>query len=129
MTDPLRREPGMEVDEVVEPTPHVRRFRSVPTSRYRAVHLVWFVASVVDVIVGLRFLLELLAASRQAPFVSLVYSVSAPLVRPFQGIFPAPGEGGFFFDSAALVALVIYPLVAAGIVGLVRLTTGRRTYD
>lgn len=127
MTDPLRREPGMEVDEYVEPAPNVRQIRSVPTNRYRAVYLVWFVASVVDVIVGLRFLLELLAASPQAPFVSLVYSISEPLIRPFQGIFPAPGRGGFFFDSPALVALVIYPLIAAGIVGVVRITTGRRT--
>jgi uncharacterized protein YggT (Ycf19 family) len=118
----------MEVDEVVEPAPNVRQVRTVPTTRYRAVYLVWFVASVIDVIVGLRFLLELLAASPQAPFVSLVYGVSAPLVKPFQGIFPAPAQSGFFFDSAALVALLIYPLIAAGIVGVVRLTTGRRTY-
>lgn len=125
MTDPMRRDPDMEVDEVVEPVSSVRRARTVPTTRYRAIHLVWFLAGVIDVVVGLRFLLKLFGASYQAPFVSLLYGISDPLVAPFRGIFPTTGQGVFIFEPPALVALLIYPLIAAGIVGVVRLMAGR----
>ncbi len=125
MTDPMRSEPDMEVDEIIEPALSVRQARTIPTIRYRAIHLVWFLAGVVDVLLGLRFLLKLLGASAQAPFVSLLYGVSAPLVAPFRGIFPGTGQGAFVIEPSALVALMIYPLIAAGIAGIVRIMSVR----
>jgi uncharacterized protein YggT (Ycf19 family) len=122
MTDPFRREPGMVV---YDPISRVRHVRTVRTGKYRAIHLVWFLAGVVDVVVGLRFLLKLLGASLAAPFVSLVYGISEPLIGPFRGIFPMSVRGAFVFEPAALVALAIYPLIAAGIVGMMRVTSGR----
>jgi len=103
-----------------------RRLQRVATTRYRAIRAVWFGACVVDVLVGLRFLLELLGASSQSEFVSLVYMVSAPLIGPFRDIFPDAGKGVFVLEPAALVALAIYPLLAAGIVGLIRILASRR---
>jgi hypothetical protein len=122
MTRPFRREPGMVV---YDPVSHLRPVRTVRMGKYRAIHLVWFLAGVVDVVVGLRFLLKLLGASLEAPFVSLVYGASEPLVGPFHGIFPVSGRGAFVFEPAALVALAIYPLIAAGIAGMMRVASGR----
>lgn len=127
MADPLGRKPGLEGgDEVIVPISSARRLHIVATTRYRAMRAVWFAASVVDVVIGLRFLLKLLGASSQSAFVSLVYFLSAPLVAPFRGIFPNAGKGVFVLEPAALVALAIYPLVAAGIVGLIRILASRR---
>ncbi len=121
MSDPVRTEPGMEaVREVVVRPAGVPRFRLVPTTRYRAIRFVWLVASLIEVLVGMRFVLQLLAASESAPFVTLVYRLTVPMLAPFRGIFPVAGRGGFVLDPAALVALVVYPLVAAGVVGLIR---------
>jgi len=129
MSDPLRSEPGMEdVDEVVDRPAGVRHLRTVPTARYRAVRFVWLVAGVVNVVIGIRFVLQLLAASQSAPFVSLVYGLSAPLVAPFRGIFPSVGQGGFVLDPAAPVALLVYALIAAGVTRLIRVTS-RGTYS
>ena len=127
MADPLVREPGLEdSDEVIVPISSGRRLHIVATTRYRAIRAVWFVACVVDVFVGLRFLLELFGASSRSEFVALVYMISAPLVGPFRGIFPNAGTGVFVLEPAALVALAIYPLLAAGIVGLIRILASRR---
>src|SRR5215472_16182461 len=118
-----------EVREYVQPTRTVRQVRAVPTARYRAIHLVWFLAGLIDVIVGLRFLFKLLGAAPAAPFVSLVYGISEPLVAPFRGIFPTTGQGAFVMEPASLVAILIYPLIAAGVVGIVRILSGRQVSD
>jgi len=130
MADPLGNVPGLQdSDEVIVPI-STGRLHVVATARSRAVRAVWFAACVIDVILGLRFLLELFGASSRSEFVSLVYLLSAPLVAPFRGIFPNAGRGVFVLEPAALVALAIYPLLAGGIVGLIRIiaSRGRRQF-
>jgi uncharacterized protein YggT (Ycf19 family) len=114
--------------EPLQPVTPVRTaYRTGVPSYVRAIQIVWFVAGVIDVLVGLRFVLELFGASAGSPFVSLVYSVTAPLVAPFRGIFPVAGQSGFVFEPAALVALAIYPLIALGVASLIRILSQRRT--
>jgi uncharacterized protein YggT (Ycf19 family) len=117
-----------DVDEVVDQPSGIRHLHKVPTARYRAIRFVWLVAGVINVVIAIRFVLQLLAASQAAPFVNLVYGLSAPLVAPFRGIFPTIGQRGFVLDPAALVALVVYALIAAGITRLIRVTS-RGTYS
>ena len=88
--------------------------------------LVWFVAWVVDVLCGLRFLLRLLGASTFSPFVNLEYSLSEPLVAPFRGIFPESGSGRYVWEPAALVAILVYALIAGGVVALIRIFASSR---
>ena len=88
---------------------------------------IWFVVGVVDVLVGLRFLLKLFGASTASPFVALVYGLTAPLVAPFRNIFPVSGQGVYVFEPASLVALGIYPLIGLGAVSLIRILSRRRT--
>ncbi len=114
--------------DLVEPesAPLVYPLRTIPTPYWRAIQTVWFVAGVIDVLVGLRFVLKLLGASTASPFVVLLYGITAVLVAPFRGIFPISGEGAFVFEPASLVALVIYPLIALGIAYLIRIMGRRR---
>ena len=128
MNDPLPPSRNLETDEVVRTMP-VQPISRVPVPAYvRVIQLIWFVAGVVDVLVGLRFLLKLFGASTASPFVALVYGLTAPLVGPFQNIFPVSGSGAFVFEPAALVAIVIYPLIALGAVSLIRILSRRRTF-
>ena len=116
MSDPLR------------PTPVLPAYRRVRVPAYvRMIQLIWFAAGVVDVLVGLRFLLKLFGASTASPFVALVYGLTTPLVGPFQNIFPVSGQGAFLFEPASLVALAIYPLIALGATSLIRILSRRRT--
>lgn len=59
--------------------------------------------------IGLRVLLKLMAASTAAPFVRWVYDTSAPLLAPFQGMFPSPIlSGPLVIEFSAIFALFAY---------------------
>jgi uncharacterized protein YggT (Ycf19 family) len=91
--------------------------------------LIWLVVAVVDIFIAARFIGLLLGASTESAFVSFVYGVSAPLVAPFEGIFGTPAAGAHVFEVACLVAIVVYTLLAAGLVALLRIISGRRQPD
>ena len=96
---------------------------------YRVIALIWLVVAVVDVFIAARFLGLLLGASTDSAFVSFVYAVSGPLVAPFEGIFGTPATATHVFEVACLVAILVYTLLAAGLVALLRIISGRRQPD
>jgi len=93
---------------------------------FRAAAAVGLIVGVVDVVIAGRFLLELLGASSQSSFVNFVYSVSAPLVAPFHGIFANAGSSTNIFEPAALVAIAVYAVIGWGVVMLIRIATAPR---
>ena len=67
----------------------------------------------IEGLLGLRVILKLFGANATAPFVHWLYGVTAPLLAPFQGAFPAPElKGGFVIEFTALFAILVYALVA-----------------
>lgn len=83
-----------------------------------AQRIVWFIVGVISAILAIRFVLLLLGASREAGFTDFVYSLSAPFVAPFIGIFGEPVYGESVLEVASILAIVIYLLVALAIVKL-----------
>jgi uncharacterized protein YggT (Ycf19 family) len=96
---------------------------------YRVIALIWFVAGVIDVLIAARFLGLLFGASPASAFVSLIYGVTAPLVAPFEGIFGTPAAGAHVFETADLIAIIVYLLIALALVTLIRILSGRRRPD
>jgi YGGT family len=93
---------------------------------FRAAAGVGFVVGAIDILIAARFLGKLLGASSQAAFVSFIYSVSGPLVAPFQGIFGNGGSKANSFETADLVAIVVYAVIGWGLVMLIRIVTAPR---
>jgi hypothetical protein len=93
---------------------------------YRAAAVVGFIVGVVDILVAARFLGKLLGASAQSAFVNFIYTVSGPLVAPFQGIFGNGGSKANSFETADLVAIAVYAVIGWGLVMLVRIITAPR---
>jgi hypothetical protein len=93
---------------------------------FRAVAVVGFVVGVIDIIIAARFLGKLLGASSQSAFVTFIYNVSSPLVAPFKGIFGNGGTSGNTFETASLVAIVVYAVIGWGLVVLIRIVTAPR---
>ena len=83
-----------------------------------AQRIVWFIVGVISAILAIRFVLLLLGASREAGFTDFVYSLSAPFVAPFIGIFGEPVYGESVLEIASILAIVIYLLIALAIVKL-----------
>jgi uncharacterized protein YggT (Ycf19 family) len=106
----------------VEPEPRA----PVVTRANRGVMIVWLVLGIVEALLIIRVALKALGANPAAGFSQLVYSVSAPLVLPFQGIFPTPVTSRSVLELSALVAIAVYALIAWGIVRLIAILDPRQ---
>lgn len=85
--------------------------------------IVFAILGLIELIVGLRFAFLLLGANPASAFVNWIYTWSAPLVAPFEGIFNqhavTAGTGVVVhsvFDWTALIALLVYAIIG-GILG------------
>jgi uncharacterized protein YggT (Ycf19 family) len=72
------------------------------------VTLVNIVIGAIEFFLGLRFLLRLLGANPASPFVQWIYDMTAPLLAPFENLFPSATLEGFVFDFTTLFALLVY---------------------
>jgi len=87
--------------------------------------IVIFVFGLVQLVIGLRFVLLLLDAREANGLVSGVLNISQVFVGPFEGILRTNGlaSHGNFFDVTAIVALVgwtILELIVIWAIGIVR---------
>ncbi len=66
---------------------------------------------VLNGLIGLRFLLKLMAANPANPFASLVYFITSPFLWMFQGLTRTPSFEGIQIEFFALIAIVVYALI------------------
>lgn len=83
---------------------------------------VWYVAGVLLVLLGFRFVLSLLGANTTNGFADFIYNTSHPFVAPFFSLFSYKTSYGISkFEIYTLVAMVFYAIVAWGVAKLVML--------
>ena len=112
------------VDEVVETEREVGRARGVA----RVSQIVDYIFYVIYALLGMRFLLALLAARSGAGFVRFIVAVTDPFYRPFRGILASPStESGHTLMLPLVIAIVVYILLHLGINGLLRIVAHRKT--
>jgi hypothetical protein len=87
----------------------------------RARQVIYFIFGFVEALLAMRFVLLLLGANPDSPFVSLIYGLSNPFVLPFVGIFGEPRFAGSVIEWSSLVGIVVYLLVAYGLARIVEL--------
>ena len=88
----------------------------------KIVQIVYYITGLIIAILGIRFVLQLLGASRGSTFVDLIYSITEPLVAPFYGIFQnAISYGNARLELESLFAMIVYLLVGWAIANLFRL--------
>lgn len=88
--------------------------------------VIMFVFGVIEVFIGIRFVLVLLGANAEAGFVKLVHGISGIFMAPFVAIFNTQEAGGAVFEWSALVAIAVYALVAWGLIALIRAVNPRQ---
>ncbi|SRR5574344_1262236 len=88
---------------------------STADGRVVASRVVWYIAGFIIALLVLRIVMFLLAANQGSPFVDFIYALSGVFAAPFAGIFPTPAYGASALDTASLVAIAVYALVAWGI--------------
>lgn len=95
------------------------------------VNIIWYIYGLVAIMLVLRFILKLTGANGNAGFVKAIYSVTDILSKPFDAIFgittASNGKFTSVFEPSILVAIVVYGLIAWGIVKLVDINKPRDT--
>ena len=112
------------VDEVVETEREVTRARGVA----RVSQVVDYIFFVLYALLGLRFLLALLAARSGAGFVRFIVAVTDPFYRPFRGIVASPAtDDGHTLLLPLVIAIIVYALLHLAINGALRIIAHRKT--
>ncbi|MEJ2759077.1 MAG: YggT family protein [Anaerolineales bacterium] len=69
---------------------------------------IWIAASILDMLLGFRFILKLFAANPNNPFAQMVYLTTDFLVLPFQSLVGNPTIGNGVFELTTLIAMMVY---------------------
>ena len=86
----------------------------------KAQQILIYLYTFISVILMFRFILSLIAARQETPFVRFVYQLSGPFMLPFANMFGRTLEaGGYRLEFEVLVALIVYAILFFGIAKLV----------
>ncbi|MBP7774298.1 YggT family protein [Candidatus Woesebacteria bacterium] len=101
------------------------------SSRQRTVvNLVYYFFGLLDILLIFRLILKVLGASATSGFVNLIYTITKIFIMPFEGIFRRGVAQGIettsILEPATIVALIVYAILAWGIVVLIRLLSGKQ---
>ncbi|KKP55863.1 MAG: hypothetical protein UR50_C0015G0011 [Parcubacteria group bacterium GW2011_GWC1_34_10] len=88
---------------------------------FRSYQVIWYILGVIEVILAFRVMLKLLGASTLSGFTSFIYAISSPFALPFAGILKVTGASGMVLEWSTLIAMIVYAIIAYGIVALFQL--------
>lgn len=91
----------------------------------RFVQAIWMAFGILEALLGLRFFLMLIAANPNSPFARLVYDFTNLFMWPFAGLTSSPSAGGMVLEIPAIIAMIIYALIAWVLVSIVGLLFAR----
>ncbi|MGC9467865.1 MAG: YggT family protein, partial [Anaerolineae bacterium] len=86
---------------------------------------VWSVLGFLEILLGLRVALKLMAANPDSGFAALIYGVTEPFVAPFALLVRTPSAGGVTLELTTLIAMGVYALATWGIVRVIQIVTDR----
>ena len=112
------------VDEVIDTEREVERGRGLA----RVSQIVDYIFFVIYALLGMRFLLALMAARSTAGFVQFIVTVTNPFYAPFRGIVASPRTGeGHTLLLPIVIAIIAYVILHLAINGLLRMLAHRKT--
>lgn len=76
------------------------------------VRIIWLLFGVLEATIGLRVFLKLIAANPNNVFAQLVYGFSDLFLWPFAGLTMSPSIRGFTLEIPAVIAMIVYAVVA-----------------
>lgn len=108
----------------------VPQVQTQATSYQTIEYLIYFFFGALEILLAFRLILRLTGANSFSAFVGLVYGITGVFIAPFQGIFQqATAQGAVttaVLEPATLVAIVVYAVLAVGIVKLLRILSGKK---
>lgn len=95
--------------------------------------LIYYSFGFLEVLFSFRLVLKLLGANPESIFASLIYSITHMFLIPFNGIFRSAVTEGIETKSVLephlLIGMIVYALLAFGIVKLIEIISNRKHID
>lgn len=85
---------------------------------FKGTQIVWYILSLLEVLLAFRFVLKLTGANPEAGFTSFIYGLTWPFTAPFLKVFPRTTVQGSIFEWTTLLAMLVYWMIALAIVRL-----------
>jgi len=93
-------------------------------------YLIYFFFGALEILLSFRLVLKLMGASISSTFVRFIYGITGLFILPFEGIFRRGLSEGIettsILEPSTLVAIIVYVLLAWGIVKLIRISSGEK---
>ncbi len=100
------------------------------TSSQTFEYIIYFFFGIIEILLAFRLILKLMGASISSGFVGVIYGLSGIFTVPFEGIFSKGYTEGLettsVLEPATLVALIVYVILAWGIVKIIRISSGEK---
>jgi hypothetical protein len=106
-TEVEHHDAAVEQDHMVVDSPATRNAGLIKLTQ--AIYLLF---GIIEALIGIRFLLLAFGANAAAPFVGAIYTITAPFIAPFAGIFGTPQFNGSVIEPHSIVAIIMYALLA-----------------
>lgn len=107
--------------------------KRVATGTETSEYFIYFVLGAIEVLLTFRLIFKLAGASTASAFIQLIYSLSSIFVWPFEGIFRKGVTQGIetasVFEPSTIVAMLVYAVLAWGIIALLRIMSGEKQVD
>lgn len=102
----VTRQPGYAASEqVTQDVAAERRMRFLQITR-----IIWTILGVLEILLGLRFVLKLIAANPDSGFAAFMYGITGPFLAPFTALIGTPTSGGTILELTTLIAMAVYAL-------------------
>lgn len=85
---------------------------------YRGTQIVWYIFYFIETLLLFRFVLKLIGANPEAGFTQFIYGFSGFFMAPFLYVVRSPSALGSVVEFSTVIALLVYWVVAWGIVRL-----------
>lgn len=88
---------------------------------FRTYQVIWYILGIIEVVLAFRIMLKLFGADAQSGFTNFIYAISNPFALPFAGILGISGVSDMILEWSTLIAMIVYAILAYGIVMLLQL--------
>jgi len=117
----VTQQPGYAATEqVTHDVAAERRFNWFQVTR-----ILWSLLGLLEVLLGLRFILKLIAANPESGFAAFIYGMTNLFIAPFSLLVGTPTAGGSILEMTTMIAMIIYALACWGIVNALQIVADR----
>lgn len=92
---------------------------------YQVTRIIWTILGILEILLGMRFMLKLIAANAGSGFAVFIYGITGPFLAPFTGLVATPVSGGTILEVTTLIGMAVYALFFWVIVRVIQVVADR----